>query len=387
MANQKLSLTRDQFASFLQDFEQIKQFERLFSTTNANVISIDEVNISAGNAGASANNALAQIIELSETLNKEPTPANVSQLAVVQSDLQALALSPAPRSGVAPPSEGGTGTSTQFTTGSVVFAGASGVYSQDNANFFWNDTSNFLGLGTASPSSRLNMVGHNEFSLGLTAQTSSTQTAILNHPVALLYNSSTAAGNGAGLRYQLADTGGTARTAGGIGVVATAKAASSVTADMYFYTGAAEQMRITSGGDVLIGSTSGTGAKLNVTGLIRSRTGAATTDVNHDGTNGSLASSSNLFLYANGANPLVLHTNSIERMRIDSSGNVGVGTTANASAILDVQSTTKGFRLPNMTTTQKNAISSPAAGLMVFDTTLSKACVYSGSAWETITSL
>jgi hypothetical protein len=231
------------------------------------------------------------------------------------------------------------------------------------------------------------MVGHNEFSLGLTAQTSSTQTAILNHPVAALSNSSTAAGNGAGLRYQLADTGGTARTAGGIGVVATAKAASSVTADMYFYTGAAEQMRITSGGDVLIGSTSGTGAKLNVTGLIRSRTGAATTDVNHDGTNGSLASSSSLFLYANGANPLVLHTNTIERMRIDSSGNVGVGTTANASAILDVQSTTKGFRLPNMTTTQKNAISSPAAGLMVFDTTLSKACVYSGSAWETITSL
>lgn len=387
MANQKLSLTRDQFASFLQDFEQIKQFERLFSTTNANSITIDEVNISAGNAGGSANDALAQIIELSETLNKEPTPANVSQLAVVQSDLQALAISPAPRSGVAPPSEGGTGTSTQFTIGSVVFAGASGVYSQDNANFFWDDTNNFLGLGTASPNARINTVGHNQFSLGLTAQTSSTQTAILNHPVAALSNTSTAAGNGAGLRYQLADTGGTARTAGGIGVVATAKAASSVTADMYFYTGAAEQMRITSGGDVLIGSTSGTGAKLNVTGLIRSRIGADFTDVNHDGLAGSLASSSSLFLYAGGANPLLLHTNTIERMRIDSSGNVGVGTTANASAILDVQSTTKGFRLPNMTTTQKNAISSPAAGLMVFDTTLSKACIYSGSAWETITSL
>ena len=31
---------------------------------------------------------------------------------------------------------GGTGTSTAFTTGSVVFAGASGVYSQNNAKFF-----------------------------------------------------------------------------------------------------------------------------------------------------------------------------------------------------------------------------------------------------------
>ena len=76
-----------------------------------------------------------------------------------------------------------------------------------------------------------------------------------------------------------------------------------------------------------------------------------------------------------------------EMARFDNSGNFGIGTSSpNASAILDAQSTTKGVRFPNMTTTQKNAISSPAAGLVVFDTTLSKLCVYSGSAWQTITS-
>jgi hypothetical protein len=77
-----------------------------------------------------------------------------------------------------------------------------------------------------------------------------------------------------------------------------------------------------------------------------------------------------------------------EQLRITSGGNVGIGTSSpSASAILDAQSTTKGVRMPNMTTTQKNAIASPAAGLMVFDTTLAKLCVYSGSAWQTITSI
>lgn len=76
-----------------------------------------------------------------------------------------------------------------------------------------------------------------------------------------------------------------------------------------------------------------------------------------------------------------------EQMRLCNTGLL-IGTTApSASAILDAQSTTQGVRMPNMTTTQKNAISSPAAGLMVFDTTLEKLCVYSGTAWQTITSV
>jgi phage baseplate assembly protein gpV len=40
-----------------------------------------------------------------------------------------------------------------------------------------------------------------------------------------------------------------------------------------------------------------------------------------------------------------------------------------------------------MTTAQKNAISSPDAGLIVYDTTLGKLCVRGASAWETITSV
>jgi len=69
-------------------------------------------------------------------------------------------------------------------------------------------------------------------------------------------------------------------------------------------------------------------------------------------------------------------------------GSLGIGTlTPVASALTEMSSTTQGFLPPRMTTTQKNAISSPAEGLIVYDLTLHKLCVYTGSAWETITSL
>ena len=52
---------------------------------------------------------------------------------------------------------GGTGTSTAFTAGSVVFAGTSGVYSQNNSQLFWNNSLNRLGIGTGSPGATLDI--------------------------------------------------------------------------------------------------------------------------------------------------------------------------------------------------------------------------------------
>jgi hypothetical protein len=56
----------------------------------------------------------------------------------------------------------------------------------------------------------------------------------------------------------------------------------------------------------------------------------------------------------------------------------------NASAQVEIQSTTKGFLCPRMTTTQKNAIASPAEGLQVWDTTLKLMSVYNGTTWITL---
>jgi hypothetical protein len=68
MATQKLNLTRDQFATFLKNYEQIKQFERLFQIVDQVQAAPDTpgVEIVASNAQATANDALAQIVALAK---------------------------------------------------------------------------------------------------------------------------------------------------------------------------------------------------------------------------------------------------------------------------------------------------------------------------------
>lgn len=56
------------------------------------------------------------------------------------------------------------GSITSATAGSVLFAGTSGVLQQDNANFFWDDANNRLGIGTATPAYRIDVNGTSRFS-------------------------------------------------------------------------------------------------------------------------------------------------------------------------------------------------------------------------------
>ncbi len=56
-------------------------------------------------------------------------------------------------------------------------------------------------------------------------------------------------------------------------------------------------------------------------------------------------------------------------------------TDPDASAMLDIKSSTKGVLLPRMTTDERNAINSPAAGLLIYNTSDSCFNYYSGIAW------
>lgn len=78
-------------------------------------------------------------------------------------------------------------------------------------------------------------------------------------------------------------------------------------------------------------------------------------------------------------NPWVLSGNDV----YNTTGEVGIGTaTPNASALLELSSTTKGILIPRMTASQKNAISSPTTGLLIFQTDASTGFYYyNGSSW------
>lgn len=100
MVNTRLNLTRDQLASFLQDFEQIKQFEKLFATVDTiSNVTLEGIDIAAGNAGADANDALAQIAALANLvalINTAPRPELGTLSAIQQDDVPWLTFHPSP---------------------------------------------------------------------------------------------------------------------------------------------------------------------------------------------------------------------------------------------------------------------------------------------------
>ncbi len=71
------------------------------------------------------------------------------------------------------------------------------------------------------------------------------------------------------------------------------------------------------------------------------------------------------------------------KMVIQNTGSVGIGTSSpDASSILDISSTNRGFLPPRMSSVQRTAIVSPVEGLMVYDSTLAEPYVYGDSGWK-----
>jgi len=119
---------------------------------------------------------------------------------------------------------------------------------------------------------------------------------------------------------------------------------------------------IDTGGNLGIGTT-------NQTGLTLGRTGAPTI------INGS----------ANTVNGNTTFTNNATVSGTLGATEVAVGTTAPvASALLEMVSTSRGFLAPRMTQAQRDAISSPATGLLIYNTISNQYNVYNGTDWSSV---
>jgi hypothetical protein len=141
---------------------------------------------------------------------------------------------------------------------------------------------------------------------------------------------------------------------------------------------------------------SGTGEKFNVQGaqvisgsggagnfLLYQISGASRFIVGSEASIGGTAN--NYINYVYGNNSHITYTNNVARLSVTGGGNVLIGTTTDiASSKLTIESTTQGFLPPRMTTTQKNAIATPATGLQIYDNTLNRPCFYDGTSWITL---
>ena len=91
---------------------------------------------------------------------------------------------------------------------------------------------------------------------------------------------------------------------------------------------------------------------------------------------------SNQYLGTNDAKDMVIKTNSQERMRITSNGRIGVNTSNPAnSALLELNSNTKGLRLTRLTAMERDAISDPVTGLIIYNTTDNSVEYFNGVCW------
>ena len=373
-----------------------------------------------------------------------------------------------------------------LTSGSVLFSNGTTI-AQDNANLFWDDTNNRLGIGTASPLAKLHVTGTNNVGL----------------QEATIFQAGTAGGANVGGPYISLRPINAGLPTWELARIGAFNTAFSYSGDIVFYTNdgttptsLTEKVRIQSNGNVGIGMTptakltikapgalstdialrirnsadsgdlftiagDGSGilsrdltingisvgigknniasntilgfqvfpflttgnnnasvgtqssfsfttgslnAALGVAALFGNSTGSNNVGIGFesgrfiaDGTTASTIYNTSVFIGAStkslangqanqivigynatglGSNSVVLGNDSIVTTALK--GNIGIGTTAPAaSSKLDITSTTQGVLFPRMTTTQKNAIASPATGLVVLILTHKKA-IYTG---------
>jgi hypothetical protein len=201
----------------------------------------------------------------------------------------------------------------------------------DSNTFVIDATNNYVGIGTSSPQANLNIVAFEALRVTDDAGFIS------------FYNSANSTRSGY-LQMQ---------SAGASQLVVQANQ------PLAFSTNNTERMRIDSTGNVGIGTTtpaiawSGSAKALQIVGTGSVAAGVRVSTANANAELFSSGSTTEWGLYSGSNSPFTIYTNGSERMRIDSSGNVGIGT-ASPSYQLDVQGSTTTAQIRSTSTTAGN---------------------------------
>jgi hypothetical protein len=240
--------------------------------------------------------------------------------------------------------------------GAIQFSDGS-AFASDAANLFWDDTNNRLGVGTNAPT--------NTFEIASTS-TSPFKVATTAGYFRSSYKAGAITGlfdfvEGAGFSFPTDNVifGSSSSLGARVGIKGSGST-SATTSLLVQNSSGTERLRVYDNGDLLMGGTNGS-------------IGVFQADSNY-------YKSNDLHYFQSG---------SYIQAAIRGASDAGVGmqlgkgaSAANASSILELVSTQKGFLPPRMTTTQKNAIATPAAGLVVYDSTTNKLQCYNGSTWN-----
>jgi hypothetical protein len=252
--------------------------------------------------------------------------------------------------------------------GAIQFSNGS-AFASDAANLFWDDTNKRLGVGTNAPSATVHAksAGDTNATIILRAQNGSAadRLRVYSDGWFLLQqanNRSIEINPGGYINYQGYSIGvsidsklsiGSSAPTTGVLNVRGSGSTSATTSLLVQNSVGTEALRVYDNGIVTVaGTTPFGGYQFCASGIILAQLGFTTNDIYRG-----------------------------DRMVL---GNGGGGSIV-ASAILQADSTTKGFLMPRMTTTQINAIASPANGLEVYNTTLNCPCFYNGTSWRQVT--
>jgi hypothetical protein len=249
-------------------------------------------------------------------------------------------------------------------SGAVQFSDGTAL-SSDATNFFWDNANGRLGLGVNVPTARLHIKGS-----GTTSATTSLKienSASINL-LSILDNGATTIRNGSDTVTFLLDFSGNL-TANNV-IKSNSYFSTSANGVDHYYTGgnnnqtvgAIRQFQSEQNFIPTSGSATFTGFEFNPT-------------INQTG--GASGITRGLFI-----NPVLTAAADYRAIQTSSGGAYINTTSVAASAVLQADSTTKGFLPPRMTTTQRNAIATPATGLSIYNTTTNSVNYYNGTAWE-----